>query len=100
MIIKFIKFCLVFIVIGSGVILYKQPNLLSSVPGAQAVKGISTSKAVELPNQLKSEAEKQIKNIKISDLPGIFDQTKKFANDLRAFQDYIKKEAENLIKKK
>lgn len=102
---KFISFCLVFILIGGGIILYKQPSLLSSVPGLKninfkSVKGINTDKAEEVSGKLKSEAEKQVMNIKISDLINIFNQTQKIAGNFRSFQEYVKKEAENLIKTK
>lgn len=104
MLVKFIKLCLIFILIGGGFILYKDKsirnNLLGYVQNLPSVKGISTQKASDVPNQLKSEAEKKVKNAKISDLISIYNQTQKFAKDFRAFQEYIKKEADKLIKTK
>lgn len=64
------------------------------------MKGINTEKAENVPNKLKTEAEKKIKNTKISDLINIYNQAQKYANDFRSFQEYIKKEANNIIKKK
>lgn len=101
---KFIKLCLIFILIGGGIILYKQGNVRSGIiyyiQNLPNVKGVSTSKAGDVTNQLKSEAEKKVKNTKLSDLINIYNQTQKYAKDFRAFQEYIKKEAESLIKKK
>lgn len=97
---KFILFCLVFILIGGGIIFYKQKNPHFSIPNIPSVKGINTSRAGEISNGLKSKAEKQVMNIKISDLVNIYNRTQKIASDFRAFQDYIKKEAGSLIKKK
>lgn len=100
MLIKFIKLCLIFIIIGGGIILYNQKKLSFSLPEFKNVKGINTSKAAEIPNQLKSEAEKKVKDTKISDLINIYNQAQKLARDFRAFQEYLKKEAANLVKKK
>lgn len=111
MLIKFIKLCLIFIFIGGGIILYKQVNVrnnvISYIQNLPNVKGISTEKAGDVPNQLKSQvnksinqAEKKVTNTKISDLINIYNQAQKYAKDFRAFQEYLKKEAENLIKTK
>lgn len=108
---KFIKLCLIFILIGGGFILYKQGsvrnNIISYIRNLPNVKGISTSKGGDVPGQLKSQVDKGIKqaekkatDTKISDLINIYNQTQKYAKDFRAFQEYIKKEAANLIKKK
>lgn len=108
---KFINLCLIFILIGGGFILYKQVNIrnniISYIQNLPNVKGISTSKAGDVPGQVKSQVdkgisqvEKQAKNTKISDLLNIYNQTQKYAKDFRAFQEYIKKEAANLIKTK
>ncbi len=108
---KFIKLCLIFILIGGGFILCKQAsvrnNIISYIRNLPDVKGINTSKAGDVPSQLKSQVDKGIKqaekkatDTKISDILYIYNQTRKYAKDFRAFQDYIKKEAENLIKTK
>ncbi len=108
---KFIKLCLLFILIGGGYILYNKSdvrnNIISYIQNLPNVKGISISKTEDVPDQVKSkvneeinQAEKKVKNTKISDLINIYNQTKKIAHDFRSFQEYIKKEAANLIKKK
>jgi hypothetical protein len=108
---KFIKLCLIFILIGGVFILYKQVNIrnniIAYIQNLPSVKGISTSKGGDVSNQVKSQvdkginqAEKKVTNTKISDLINIYNQTQKYAKDFRAFQEYIKKEAANLIKKK
>ncbi len=108
---KFIKLCLIFIFIGGGIILYRESsirnNIISYIQSLPNVKGISTEKAGDIPNQLKSQvnksinqAEKKVTSTKISDLINIYNQAQKYAKDFRAFQEYIKKEASNLIKTK
>jgi ABC-type bacteriocin/lantibiotic exporter with double-glycine peptidase domain len=112
---KFIRLCLIFILIGGGIIIYKQPAIREKImtathiftPSLPAVKGINTNKAGDISNQLKSDvnntinqAEKQALNIKVSDLLSFFNRTQKIANDLRSFQEYVKKEVANLGKKK
>ena len=107
---KFIKLCLIFILIGGGIILYKQANIrnniISYIQNLPNVKGINTSKAGDVPSQLKSQVDKGIKqaekkatDTKISDILYIYNQTRKYAKDFRSFQEYIKKEAANLVKK-
>ena len=119
---KFIHLCLIFILIGGGYILYKQPNLRNqalkyshiSVPNLPAVKGInlpavkgiSTGKSGSISGQLKSEvnntinsAEKQALNLKVSDLVNFFNRAQKIGKDARSFQDYVKQQLANFGKK-
>lgn len=106
---KFISLCFLFILIGGGYILYKQSDvrdgIVAYIKSFPSVKGISVNRTEDVSSQLKSKvnkeiskAEKNITNTKISDIINIYNQTKKYAEDFRAFQEYVKKEAGNLIK--
>lgn len=114
MLLKFIIFCLLFIVVGGGFIAYKQPSIrerfvpyVQKVPVPKEVKGISTSKAGKITNDLKSDlddgvkqAQKQAMDLKVSDILNFINRGQKIAKDFRGFQDYIKEQVDNLIKKK
>jgi len=106
MLLKFIRLCLIFILIGGGFILYQQHA--GMFPQVQkAVKGISTNKSQEISNQLKKEvgseinqAQKQALNINLSDVMNFFNKGQKITGDLRSLQENVKKDIENLNKKK
>ncbi len=113
MIIKFITFCLIFIVLGAGYIFFMQPAMLSQItndvgkfiPAVKEIKGISTSKPDKVPEKLKSEVDKEVKKvetkakeIKIGDVMTILGNAQKYIQDFRNFQEYLKKEAGNLGK--
>ena len=106
MLLKFIRICIIFILIGGGFILYNQyPNMFTQTQ--KAVKGISTNKSEEISNQLKREVgsgvnqvQKQALNIKFSDVYDFFNKGQKITGDFRTFQENIKKEIENLNKNK
>ncbi len=114
MLTKFIKLCLIFIVIGGGLILYKQPSVRDqifaripkSIPNLPQVKGISTDKFGSISGQLKSEldksvnqAQKQLYNIKLGDVLKFLNRTQKITTDFRGFQEYIKDQVANFGKK-
>lgn len=114
MLVKFIRLCIIFIIIGGGIIIYNKPDvrdkIIASVQGFKPalpdVKGLSTNKAGSISGQLKSDidnsinqAQKQALNMKVGDLVNIFHGTQKIANDFRSFQEYVKGQVENLGKK-
>lgn len=117
MLLKFIKLCLIFIIIGGGFILLKQssvrnqifshiPNISKFASGLPAVKGISDSKFGSISGQLKSEfdssvnqAGKQLYNIKLGDVIKFLNRSQKIATDFRGFQEYLKEQVANFGKK-
>lgn len=114
MLLKFIKLCLLIILIGGGILLYNQPsirnNLLSYLPqnaSVPDVKGIGTEKAQDVSGQLKSDIDEGVKrvqgealNLKVSDLINILNRGQKIAEDFRGFQEYIKVQFENSVNNK
>ncbi len=115
MLLKFIRLCIIFILIGGGFILYNQQVVrdritpyVSMLPQAQkSVKGINTNRSEEITNQLKKEvdsginqAQKQALNIKVSDVYNFFNKGQKITGDFRAFQENLKKDIGNLNKNK
>ena len=115
MLLKFIRLCLIFILIGAGFILYNQQIVKDKItpytnifPQAQkAVKGISTNKSEEISNQLKKEADSAISqlqtqalNLKLSEVINFFNKGQKITSDFQTFQKNLKKDIENLNKNK
>lgn len=114
MLLKFIKLCLLFIVIGGGVLLYNKPtirnNILSYLPqnaSVPDVKGIGTEKAQDVTGQLKNDIDEGVKkvqgealNLKVSDIMNIVSRGQKIAEDFRGFQEYIKAQAEGILNNK
>ncbi len=114
MLLKFISLCLLFIVIGGGILLYNQPairnNILTYLPQNKSlpdVKGIGTEKAQDVTGQIKSDIDEGVKkvqgealNLKVSDLVNIVNRGQKIAEDFRGFQEYIKAQAEGFLNNK
>ncbi len=114
MLLKFIKLCIVFIIIGGGVFTFNRPDIrdkiISSVQGVKPalpdVKGLSTNNVGSISGQLKTDidngiilAQKQALNLKIGDLVNIYHGYQKIANDFRSLQENVKGQVENFGKK-
>jgi hypothetical protein len=115
MLLKFIRLCIIFIIIGGGILIYNQPEIrgkiiqivsptLSNLPD---VKGISTKRANNISNHIRSDiidsiaqAQSNVLNLRVSDIINFVNGSQKIASDFRGFQDYIKEEANNYIKDK
>ena len=102
MLLKFIRICIIFILIGGGFILYNQqivkdrinPYLNIFSQAQKSVKGISTNKSEEISNQLKKEVgsginqiQKQALNIKLSDVINFLNKGQKIIG----FPDFSRK---------
>lgn len=118
MLLKFIRLCLIFILIGGGFILYNQQwvrdwvgsyfnssigdNMFSEAQ--KSVKGISTNKSEEITNQLQKDvgngidqAQKQVLNMRVSDIVDFFNKGQKISSDFHVFQESVKKDIESQI---
>ena len=109
MLLKFIWFCIIFILIGVGFIFYNQQHLSVNMftQAQKAVKGISTNKSEQISNQLKkevdngiSQAQKQVFNLRFSDVYIFFNKGQKITGDFRAFQENLKRDVEDFNKSK
>lgn len=114
MLFKFIQLCLVFILVGGGILIYNQPalreNIFSFLPKSSPlpdVKGIGTEKAGEVTGRLKSDIDEGVKkaqnealNLKVSDLMSIVSRGQKIAEDFRGFQEYIKGQFDGVLNNK
>jgi hypothetical protein len=113
MLLKFIFFCLIFIFAGGGYIFFTQPSMLNQmiqdigrfVPAVKDIKGISTSENKKIPDKIKKEVDKEVKktekqamDIKVGDLKNLLDNGQKYIKDFRDLQEYVKREAANLLK--
>lgn len=117
MLLNFIRICIIFILIGGGIILFKQQSLrdralsylhINDIRFANLpeVKGIKISKAGELTKNIKSDVDAGVKqtqkgamNLKVSDLINIYERGQKLVKDFRSFQDYVKEQVNNAVKK-
>jgi hypothetical protein len=109
MLLKFIWICIIFILVSVGFIFYKQQHFSVNMftQAQEAVKGISTSKSEQISNQLKEEvdngfnhAQRQVLNLKVSDIYSFFNKGQKITGDFQAFQENLKRDIENLNKNK
>ena len=105
---KFIKSFFVILVILGGVFAFNNPTVryqfvtMFHLYGG-SVKGISTSRADGITNQLQTDVngqidqvKKQALNLRISDLINFFNRTQKIAKDFKSMQEYVKDQTKNI----
>lgn len=113
MLLKFIKLCIIFIIIGVSIIVYNRPelrskmnfSLLASIPKIKDVKGIDTQKGATISSQIKKDINKNFKeaqinflNLRIIDLINTASKSGKIVKDFKNFQDYLKEQISNVAK--